>query len=40
MKIVVGGANMSGFPEYANYDGVGLAKLVRKGEVAPIDLVE
>jgi amidase len=40
MKIVVGGANMSGFPEYANYDGVGLAELVRKGEVAPIDLVE
>jgi amidase len=31
---------MSGFKEYRNYDGLGLAELVRKKEVAPIDLVE
>lgn len=31
---------MSGFPEYANYDGMGLAALVRKGEVTPLALVE
>ncbi len=31
---------MSGFAEYPNYDGIGLAELVRKKEVAPIDLVE
>ncbi|HEY1560846.1 MAG TPA: amidase family protein [Caulobacteraceae bacterium] len=28
------------FAEYASYDGVGLAALVRKGEVSPADLVE
>ena len=27
------------FPEYANYDAVGLAQLVRRGEVTPRDLV-
>jgi amidase len=31
---------MGGFEEYANYDGLGLAQLVRKGEVHPIELVE
>jgi amidase len=31
---------MSGFEAYANYDGLGLAQLVRKGEVHPTDLVE
>ncbi len=31
---------MSGFVEYAAYDGVGLAALVRKGEVQPKELVE
>ena len=31
---------MSGFSEYSNYDGLGLAELVRKGEVEPGDLVE
>lgn len=31
---------MSGFPEYANYDGLGLAELVRAGDVTPGDLVE
>jgi amidase len=29
-----------GFSEYADYDGIGLAELVRKGEVTPIELVE
>ena len=29
-----------GFAEYADYDGMGLAALVAKGDVAPIDLVE
>ena len=28
------------FPEYANYDGLGLAELVRKGDVKPTELVE
>ena len=28
------------FAEYANYDGVGLAALVHKGEVSPAELVE
>jgi amidase len=28
------------FPEYANYDGLGLAELVRKGDVTPTQLVE
>ena len=29
-----------GFAEYADHDGLGLAALVRKGEVSPADLVE
>jgi amidase len=29
-----------GFPEYASYDGLGLAELVRRGEVSPAELVE
>jgi amidase len=28
------------FAEYAKYDGLGLAELVRKGEVSPVDLIE
>src|SRR5690242_1856402 len=28
------------FTEYANYDGLGLAHLVRRGEVSPAELVE
>jgi amidase len=31
---------MSGFEEYAGYDGLGLAQLVRAGEVHPSELVE
>lgn len=31
---------MAGFAEYTKYDGLGLAELVRRKEVAPIDLVE
>ena len=31
---------MSGFAEFADYDGLGLAELVRKGEVKPAELVE
>jgi amidase len=31
---------MSTFPEYPNYDGLGLAELVRKKEVSPAELVE
>jgi len=31
---------MSGFEAYADYDGLGLAALVRKGEVQPTELVE
>lgn len=31
---------MSSFPEYEQYDGVGLAELVRKGEVSAVELVE
>jgi len=31
---------MSGSEEYASYDGLGLAELVRKGEVQPAELVE
>ncbi|HEV2598889.1 amidase [Sphingopyxis sp.] len=31
---------MSAFAEYASYDGVGLAELVQKKEVQPIELVE
>jgi amidase len=31
---------MSGFEEYASYDGLGLAELVRRGEVQPAELVE
>lgn len=31
---------MSGFPEYDRYDGLGLAELVRKGEISPAELVE
>ncbi len=31
---------MGGFSDYDKYDGLGLAGLVRKGEVRPIDLVE
>ena len=28
------------FKEYADYDGLGLAHLVRKGEVSPLELLE
>ena len=31
---------MSGFPEYADYDGLGLAELARQGDVTPAELVE
>ncbi len=31
---------MAAFAEYSNYDGLGLAELVRKKEVSPIELVE
>ncbi len=31
---------MSGFAEYREYDGLGLAELVRTGEVSPADLAE
>ena len=31
---------MSGFSEYTRYDGLGLAELVRKKEVKPVELVE
>ncbi len=31
---------MGGFTEYGEYDAVGLAELVRKGEVSPLDLCE
>jgi amidase len=31
---------VSSFPEYANFDGLGLAELVRKKEVTPAELVE
>ena len=29
-----------GFQDYASYDGLGLADLVRKGEVSPAELAE
>jgi amidase len=31
---------MTAFPEYAQYDGLGLAELVRKQEISPVELVE
>ena len=31
---------MGGFADFARFDGLGLAELVRRGEVAPIELVE
>ena len=31
---------MSGFPEYDRYDGLGLAELVRQGQVKPVELCE
>ncbi|MBV8472722.1 MAG: amidase, partial [Hyphomicrobiales bacterium] len=31
---------MSGFSDYADYDGLGLAELVRKGETTPAELLE
>jgi hypothetical protein len=31
---------MDGFKEYDNYDGLGLAKLVRQSEVSPGELLE
>ena len=31
---------MSRFPDYDRYDGLGLAELVRKGEVSPVELCE
>lgn len=29
-----------GFPEYSSYDGLGLAELVRRGEITPMELTE
>ena len=34
------GATVSGFAEYGDYDGLGLAQLVRDGEVAATELLE
>lgn len=34
------GGAMAVFPEYERYDGLGLAELVRNGEVCPAELVE
>ena len=31
---------MSAFPEYGQYDGIGLAELVRNKEVQPAELLE
>ena len=31
---------MAGFAEYADYDAIGLAELVRKGDVHPSELVD
>lgn len=31
---------MGGFAEYDQFDGLGLAELVRKGEVSPAELLE
>ncbi len=31
---------MSGFAEYDQYDALGLAELVRRGEVSPVELLE
>jgi amidase len=31
---------MTGFQEYGNYDGLGLAELVRDGEITPLELVD
>ena len=31
---------VSGFPQYDEYDGIGLAGLVRAGEVTPVELVD
>ena len=31
---------MSGFPEYSNYDGLGLASLVRSRQISAVELVE
>ncbi|MGB6085134.1 amidase family protein, partial [Parvibaculum sp.] len=28
------------FPEYADHDGLGLAELVKKGEVTPLELID
>jgi amidase len=33
-------AYMGGFKEYAQYDGIGLAQLVKKGEVSPAEICE
>jgi hypothetical protein len=30
---------MSSFPEYEQYDGLGLAELVRAGEIKPTELI-
>ncbi len=31
---------MKAFPEYGNYDGLGIAELVRKGEINPLEVME
>ena len=31
---------MPGFADYQNYDATGLAELVRRGDVTPLELVE
>jgi amidase len=31
---------VSAFPEYGNYDGLGLAELVRTGQIAPAELLD
>lgn len=40
LSSIMGGANMSSFKEYNQYDGLGLAELVRKKEVSSVELCE
>src|SRR5690606_20976003 len=35
-----GGSAVSGFSDYDKYDGLGLAALVKRGELAPVELLD
>src|SRR6187399_2945063 len=39
-KVRTGGTTMSSFKEYSDYDAIGLAELLKRGDVSPLEVTE